>query len=106
MKAHETMPGKHSLDSGFPSRQRVLTIDMVDVESHLMHLMTPDALDAGRLPRGCYIALCGEKVLPAALVDPGEDYCMPCRRTRFQKNTKPARRWWKRSIFQTQRISE
>ncbi len=96
------MPGKHARDPGYQPRRRIpAVIDMVDVTSHLTHLMTPDALDAGRRPHGRYLALCGDLVLPAALVDPGKGYCLPCRQPLLQTNARPTRRpwttWWKRT---------
>jgi hypothetical protein len=97
------MSGKHSRKRRYQPRRRIpRTIELVDASNLLTHFMTPDALAAGLCLPGDYIVICGQKVLPAALVEPGNGrYCLPCRQTRFEANAKPTRRWtarWKRSI--------
>jgi hypothetical protein len=71
---HRHRNSKHRLEKREENRQR-RTIAMVDLRTGLMHLLTPDAADAG------LVALCGRPVLPAALVDPGAGYCWDCRST-------------------------
>ncbi len=91
------MPGTHSLAGYQPRRRIPAVIDMVDAGNLLTHFLTPDALDAGRRPSGDYIALCGVKVLPAALVEPGNGrVCQPCQQTSYQTVTTPSRPWWTR----------
>ncbi|MGH3889373.1 MAG: hypothetical protein ACRDSZ_22955, partial [Pseudonocardiaceae bacterium] len=51
---------------------------MVDINSLLIHLMTPDAAAAGRRPQGHYIAACGADFIPASLTEPGHGRCQPC----------------------------
>jgi len=51
-------------------------MDMVDVGTGTIHLLTRDAAAD---PTGRYPALCGLDVLPAAMVDPGRRYCWNCR---------------------------
>jgi hypothetical protein len=56
----------------------VRTVEMVDAHDLLVHLLTEDAIAAGRNATAKYIALCGADVLPAAMVDPGERRCAVC----------------------------
>lgn len=42
-------------------------VDMVDIRSLVMHLLTPDAAAAGLRGNGRYIAVCGADVIPASL---------------------------------------
>ena len=62
------MAGKHSLKTRrvqHTSRHRA--IEVVDAHTLTAHFLTMEALDAGRLPKGRYIACCGQDVLPASL---------------------------------------
>lgn len=59
------------------------TVEMVDI-SGAAHRLTTDAAAAG-LARGRYSALCGEDVLPAALL---------AREARFCRLCAPAQRSW------------
>ena len=73
------MPGKHrlkSLRAEHTARQRA--VELVDACTLTAHFLTLDALAAGRLPKGCYIALCGQDVLPASLAEPGRGRCLLC----------------------------
>jgi len=65
--------GRHS-KGHTPQRQR--TVEMVD-NAGTAHLLTVDAAETG-LPRGRYTALCGEGVVPAALVAREVRYCRLC----------------------------
>lgn len=74
------MPAKHRLkrrrtEDPAP-RQRA--IELVDACTLTAHFLTMDALAAGRLPEGRYIALCGQDLVPACLVEPGRDRCASC----------------------------
>ncbi len=51
------------------------TAELVDARSGQTHLLTSDALTAGRAAKGRYVALCGVEVAPAALV---RGYCQNC----------------------------
>ncbi len=42
-----------------------VTIAQVDLRTGVRHLLTPDAVAAGRVREGRYIALCGAQVVPA-----------------------------------------
>jgi hypothetical protein len=50
---------------------------MVDARTGTAHFLTIDAAAEG-LPRGQYVAICGEDVLPAALVAREARYCRLC----------------------------
>ncbi|MGH3550069.1 MAG: hypothetical protein ACRDQU_18555 [Pseudonocardiaceae bacterium] len=79
------MAGRHSKQ---PQNRRTPraghTVDMVDARTGTAHRLTPDAAADG-LPRGRYSALCGEDVVPAALV---------AREARFCRLCVPAQRSW------------
>lgn len=70
---HRLLRRRHRLT---PRRRRL--IDMVDIRSLVMHLLTPDAAAAGLRGKGRYIALCGAEVIPASLTEPGRFRCQPC----------------------------
>lgn len=53
-------------------------VEVVDARTRTAHFLTRDALAAGRDPKGRYIALCGQDVLPASLVEPGSHRCPSC----------------------------
>jgi hypothetical protein len=53
-------------------------VEIVDIRTGHNHLVTPDAAATAWQAAGRYRALCGTKVLPAALVDPRTGYCWPC----------------------------
>lgn len=61
-----------------PIDPRRRTVELVDAGSLMAHLLTPDALDAGRRPTGRYVALCGVDVLPASLTAPPQGHCRSC----------------------------
>lgn len=67
---------RHRLQSNQAQRQRARTVEMVDVAG-TAHRQKVDAAADG-LPRGRYSALCGEDVLPAALIAREARYCQPC----------------------------
>ena len=54
---------------------------VVDVSSALAHLVTDEAMAAGRRS-GRYLAVCGDRVLAASLTAPESGYCKRCRRWR------------------------
>ena len=64
---------KHRLQP--PVRRMVAMVDI----SGEVHLLTPDAAAAGLRGESRYIAVCGKRVLPAAMADSGRRYCWPCR---------------------------
>lgn len=73
------MAGKHRLkhrqvQHSAPHR----AVEVVDARTRTMHSLTDEALTAGRLPKGRYIALCGQDVLPAGLTEPGSNRCPSC----------------------------
>ncbi len=71
--------GKHRSTGGRARvTRRFRTIELVDARTLVAHELTPDALDAGRGPRGRYVALCGADVLPAAMEEPGRASCRWC----------------------------
>lgn len=53
------------------------TVDILDLHTGTLHLLTPDAVAAGTSRAGRYVALCGADVLRAEdLTDPGcRRYC-------------------------------
>ncbi len=53
-----------------------VTIAQVDLRTGMRHLLTPDAVAAGREGAGGYIALCGAQIVPA-MTGPGVK-CQPC----------------------------
>jgi hypothetical protein len=53
-------------------------VEMVDARTLQAHLLTDEALAAGRRGEGRYVALCGVDVLPAALVTREARYCRLC----------------------------
>ncbi len=58
------------------------TVEMVDASTLRAHLLSTDAdhRDGGAgLP---YVAICGQEVRPAAMVEPGRGYCQSCIPTR------------------------
>ena len=52
-------------------------VEMVDARTGTAHFLTIDAAADG-LPRGQYVAICGEEVVPAALVAREARYCRLC----------------------------
>jgi hypothetical protein len=66
------MIGRHRLrDRRVQRTTRHRAIEVVDARTLTAHFLTMDALAAGRLPTGRYIALCGHDVLPASLTEAG-----------------------------------
>jgi hypothetical protein len=73
------MTGKHRLKSRRTEHTaRHRAIELVDARTLTAHFLTMDALTAGRLPKGRYIARCGQDVLPASLTEPGRNRCLSC----------------------------
>lgn len=75
------MAGRHRLKgrrtpAAHTSRRRA--IEVVDARTLTAYFLTDDALATGRLPKGRYIARCGEDVLPACLTEPGSSRCPSC----------------------------
>ncbi len=52
------------------------TVAWVDLRTGITHLLTPDAVAAGRVRGGRYIAVCGAQVVPA-MTESRED-CQLC----------------------------
>ncbi len=74
--------GRHSKQRNRQPRRRM--VEMVDTAG-TAHLLTPDAAVDG-LPRGRYSGLCGEDVLPAALVARAARYCRLCAPIQAQRS--------------------
>ena len=73
------MAGKHRLrDRRMQRTTRHRAIEVVDARTLTAHFLTMDALAAGRLPQGRYIARCGHDVLPASLTEAGRSRCPSC----------------------------
>jgi hypothetical protein len=74
------MTGRHRLKgrSVVQRTARHRAIEVVDARTLTAHFLTLDALAAGRLPKGRYITLCGQDVLPASLTEPGRNRCLTC----------------------------
>jgi hypothetical protein len=58
--------------------QRLLSIELVDALTGMVHRVSPDELLVGRA-RGAYQSLCGARFLAASMVDPGRGPCRRCR---------------------------
>jgi hypothetical protein len=71
------MAGRHRLKS-VQRTVRHRAVEVVDARTLTAHFLTMEALATGRLPKGCYIALCGQDVLPASLAEPGRSRCPLC----------------------------
>jgi hypothetical protein len=50
----------------------------VDARQRLTHLITEDAIAKGRQAECPYIAVCGQDILPASMIDPGIGDCQQC----------------------------
>lgn len=74
------MTGKHRLKTRRAEHTvpRHRPVEVVDAHTPTAHFLTHDAFAAGRLPKGRYIALCGQDVLPASLAEPGRGRCSSC----------------------------
>lgn len=73
------MIGRHRLrDRRVQRTVRHRAIEVVDARTLTAHFLTMDALVAGRLPTGSYIALCGHDVLPASFTEAGRSCCPSC----------------------------
>lgn len=53
-------------------------IPMTDARTRRAHLVTDDAVAAGRSDAGRYVAVCGTVVLAARLTTPEARYCASC----------------------------
>lgn len=77
------MPGRHRLRGWIKSRQTDRTThrratELVDAHTLTAHLLTDAAVAAGQLPKGRYVAICGQEVLPVRLTEPACGYCLFC----------------------------
>lgn len=79
------MPPKHRLRGRRPKSTAPhqcappkRAVELVDARTLTAHFLTTDALAAGRYAAGRYIALCGQEVVPACLVEPGRGRCASC----------------------------
>jgi hypothetical protein len=73
------MVGKHRLRNRQVQRtSRPRVVEVVDARTLTAHFLTLDAMAAGRLPQGRYIAVCDQDVLPASLVESGRTRCPSC----------------------------
>lgn len=76
------MTGRHRSTAhrpGFTVRRPPRLVELVEAVTSTTHLITLDALAAGRKGRGRYIAVCGADVIPHALVAPPGPPCRTCR---------------------------
>lgn len=75
-------------------------VELVDARTKTAHFLTLDAYDEGLHSPGVgYVALCGAEVAPAAMVEPGQGYCWPCRSAIYSAPRLAAPRapsWWLR----------
>jgi hypothetical protein len=73
--------GKHRLRTprARVSLHRTTDVNVVDMASGIIHLLTLEAITAGSDRKGRYTARCGTTVHPAQPADPGCDYCWSCR---------------------------
>ena len=74
MAGRHRLRRRHQVRHAAPPR----AVEVVDARTLMGHVLTLDALSAGRVPEGRYIALCGMDVLPACLVEPGAGRCLDC----------------------------
>lgn len=73
------MAGRHRLlGRQVQHTTRHRATEVVDARTLTAHFLTDDAFVAGGRPKGHYIALCGQEVLPASLVEPGRSRCPSC----------------------------
>jgi hypothetical protein len=75
------MTGRHRLKNRRVAAQRFSrhrAVEVVDARALTAHCLSVNALAAGRLPKGRYIARCGEEVLPASLAESGRNRCLSC----------------------------
>ncbi|MGH4000579.1 MAG: hypothetical protein ACRDTJ_24305 [Pseudonocardiaceae bacterium] len=74
------MAGRHRFAGRalLPARRIQRATELVDARSQRAHLLTADAVAAGRRPQGSYVALCGQRVLPASLTVGPEHHCLSC----------------------------
>lgn len=54
------------------------SVEVVDARTLTAHLLTAEALVAGRHPTGRYIALCGQAVVPVSLTEIEPNPCPAC----------------------------
>lgn len=78
---------------------------MVDARDHKTHLLTLDALSAGRRPDTPYHALCGRTIIPASMLAPDRARCRQCaqqilipaqRGHSLVVHSRRRRWWWRR----------
>lgn len=75
------MAGRHRLRNRrvqHTSLHRAVEVVDARTRTRTTHFLTRDALAAGRLPKGRYIARCCQEVLPASFVEPGSRRCPSC----------------------------
>ncbi|MGH3799847.1 MAG: hypothetical protein ACRDTD_06900 [Pseudonocardiaceae bacterium] len=58
--------------------ERLYAIEMVDARTGAAHLVTDQAVTAGRRSGGRYAAVCGQQVLGASLTEPPRGTCHSC----------------------------
>ena len=56
------------------------TIGVADGATGIAHSVTEEAFAAGRRAGGCYVAVCGARVLPASFTAPARYHCPTCER--------------------------
>ena len=85
MRHRKTSTAKHQLPAPEDSTRVVeRRIEMVD-HTGTAHFLTLAAAENG-LPQGRYIAICGENVVPAALIARQARYCRLCAPIHTQKS--------------------
>lgn len=56
------------------------TIGFADGLTGISHCVTEEAFAVDRRSGGCYVAVCGARVLPASLASPARFHCPACER--------------------------
>jgi hypothetical protein len=73
------VPDRHSIKRKKAERTAYRrAAELVDALTLRAHLLTLDALAQGQHATRRYIALCGQEVIPASLVEPGRSRCQLC----------------------------
>jgi hypothetical protein len=87
---HCASTGKHR-KQGAERRRR--TVEMVDARTFVTHRLTLDAHEAGMLPAGRYMAMCGREILPAVMADSGSKLCRVCTPSVIPAQRGGGRKW-------------
>ncbi len=81
------MPGKRRLKGRRVQRTaRHRAVEVVDAHTLTVHFLTADALATGRHVSSRYVAICGQDVVPASLVEPGRGRYRSCTSIPMQRS--------------------